>query len=372
MSGPRRSFYIILPVFACISGVLLVELGLALFYPIPYSLEKNMYFEPDPYTGYRHRPLSEGNYPNGVPAIANRQGNRDDVVEIPKPEGVFRILMIGDSFTVGANVEMQDAYPQVLERLLNESGGPAIEVVNTGTGGWSPFQYAEFLEHYGAQYEPDLVIVGLFVGNDLLVDRFAPEQTMTAVLGRRVSREAAENTGITLQVLAYEHSHIFRALMRSKPGDMSFVRASPGCDDFNDYYLAVQGPRAQVHLREPSEADRLLAENSLAEIERMRSKAAELGAGFVVVVIPDENQINPALQAAIISAEEMPNYDFSQPQSYLNEQFAASDIATVDLLDIFRNDPRCLYMNDTHWIPAGHRLAAEHIRDYLRANALIP
>ncbi|MEJ2138525.1 MAG: GDSL-type esterase/lipase family protein [Gammaproteobacteria bacterium] len=372
MSGTRRSFYIILPVFACLIGVLLVELGLALFYPIPYSLEKNMYFEPDPHTGYRQKPLGSGGYPNGVAAIANSQGNRDDVVAIPKPDGVFRILMIGDSFTVGANVEQPDVYPQVLERMLNESGGPPVEIVNTGTGGWSPFQYAQFLEYYGAQYEPDLVLVGFFVGNDLLVDRFAPEQTMTAVLGRRVSREAAANAAIALRVMAYENSHIYRALMRSKPGDMSFVRQSAGCDDFNDYYLAVQTPRAEVHLAELSAADRLLEDQNIVEIERMKRKAAELGAGFAVVIIPDENQINPALQAKIIPADEMANYDFSQPQAYLAEQFAERGIASLDLLDVFRNDPRCLYMNDTHWVAAGHKLAAENIRDYLYANKLVP
>ena len=104
----------------------------------------------------------------------------------------------------------------------------------------------------------------------------------------------------------------------------------------------------------------------------MKQQAAELGAEFAVVIIPDENQLNPALQARIIPADEMANYDFSQPQADLKEQFAARDIASLDLLDVFRNDPRCLYMNDTHWVAAGHKLAAEKIHDYLRANDLVP
>jgi hypothetical protein len=173
-------------------------------------------------------------------------------------------------------------------------------------------------------------------------------------------------------VLSYEHSHIYRALLRSKPGDMSFVRQSDDCDDFTDLYIALQTPRAKVHLARQTESDRLLEDNNIAEIERMKRKAAELGADFAVVIIPDENQINPALQAKIIPANEMANYDFSQPQAYLAEQFAERDIASLDLLDVFRNDPRCLYMNDTHWVAAGHRLAAENIRDYLHANNLVP
>ena len=117
MSAPRRSFYILLPLVSCLLAVLLVEVVLALFFPVPFSLEKNMYFENDPYTGFRSRPLGRGYYPNGVPANANSRGQRDDEVEIPKPEGVFRIMLIGDSFTVGANIEQADVYGQGLERL---------------------------------------------------------------------------------------------------------------------------------------------------------------------------------------------------------------------------------------------------------------
>ena len=124
MSGSRKSLYFILPIVSCLLGLLLVELLLAVFYPIPYSLEVNMYFEADPYTGYRHKPDTFGMYNADTPARANSQGNRDDEVAIPKPPGVFRILLIGDSFTVGANVQEAEAYGQVLERLLNASAGP--------------------------------------------------------------------------------------------------------------------------------------------------------------------------------------------------------------------------------------------------------
>ena len=97
MSSARRSFYIIIPFVSCLIAIVLVELGLALFYPIPFTLEKNMYFESDPYTGYRHKPLGAGRYPNGIAANANSRGQRDEEVDIPKPAGVFRILAIGDS-----------------------------------------------------------------------------------------------------------------------------------------------------------------------------------------------------------------------------------------------------------------------------------
>ncbi|MGI9308931.1 MAG: SGNH/GDSL hydrolase family protein, partial [Gammaproteobacteria bacterium] len=210
MSKARKSFYFILPVFSILVGALLAELALALFYPIPYSLESNMYYSSDEYTGFAHQPYGSGSYPSGVDAVANSRGHRDDEVEVPKPEGVFRILLIGDSFTAGANVEQRDAYPQVLERLLNEDrlsavpvnadNGPIIEVVNAGVGGWSPFQYAQYLEYYGEAFEPDLVLAGVFVGNDIFVERFAVEQTRRAVLGRRVKRDVTWDGWIAARI----------------------------------------------------------------------------------------------------------------------------------------------------------------------------
>jgi len=370
MSGKRKIFYVVLPILSCLIGVLLVEIGLALFYPIPFSLEKNMYFEPDPYTGYRHKPLSSGHYPTGIDAIANSRGHRDDEIEIPKPPGVFRILMLGDSFTVGANIEQAEAYPQVLEQILNRPNGPRIEVVNSGVGGWSPYQYTEYLKNYGAQFEPDLAVVGLFVGNDIYVDRFSADQTMSAVLGRRVTRGAAKDWRTTLRVLAYENSHIYRALMRIKPHDMSFARKN--CSDFDEIHLAIQKERISAHIAQPSGEEKRMLDGNMAELGRMQAIADEMGIKLLVVILPDENQINSALQAQLIPPERLADYDFDMPQKYIRDYLAAQGIASLDLLDVIRSDERCLFMNDTHWIPAGHRLVAEQIRDYLQANGLVP
>jgi hypothetical protein len=50
--------------------------------------------------------------------VANSHGHRDVEVTLEKPPGVFRILVLGDSLTVGANVRQEEAYPKVLEKHL--------------------------------------------------------------------------------------------------------------------------------------------------------------------------------------------------------------------------------------------------------------
>jgi hypothetical protein len=369
MSKSRKSFYILIPLIACVFAVLLLEFGLALFYPIPFSLEKNMYYETDPHTGFRHKPLGSGHYPNGVEAVANSRGQRDGEVAVPKPEGVFRILLIGDSFTVGANVEQHEVYGQVLEDLLNDAVEQPIEVVNAGTGGWNPFQYAQFYEHYGQAFQPDLVVVGFFVGNDTYIDATRVEDTRSAVLGRRLPRDAGQGRGIQSLIFLYEHSHIARALLRSGPTELSFTREQ--CDNFTELYIAVQKNRIYNHLAEASAEDSEFIVANADQMQRIKSLAAESGAPLLTVILPDENQLNPDLQAQVIPAAEASAYNFDMPQAALHELFAERGIQYVDLLDNFRADERCLYMNDTHWVPAGHRFVAERIRDYLLTSQLL-
>lgn len=78
----------------------------------------------------------------------------------PKRDGAFRILCVGDSNTYGAGVSRNHAYPQRLERILNQAPTRgAIEVVNLGVPGTNSSQVANRLPDYLDLYDPDLVIV---------------------------------------------------------------------------------------------------------------------------------------------------------------------------------------------------------------------
>lgn len=357
----QRLFQVLVPVVSCILTVAAIELGLVIFYPVPFSIETNMYFDADPYTGFRLKPGGKGFYQMGIPALANSHGHRDVEVPLKKPPGVFRILVLGDSFTVGSNVRQEQAYPKVLERRLKSVYGPKIEVVNAGTGGWEPIQYAQYFEHYGYQFEPDLILIGFFVGNDTFDAQTSAGQLYTAVQGHIVSRAAAARPFIKLKVFLYDHSHLARLLLNRGPvASATFVRKQ--CDDFSEQYLAIQKARMPNHLRYSSE-QREKAQNALNQIHRIRERAGAVP--VVVALLPDENQVNPALQARIIDPKDVSKYDFKMPQSMLLGMFSELGLPTIDVLPAVLADRRCLYMNDTHWIPEGQELAASVIFDQL-------
>jgi hypothetical protein len=95
----------------------------------------------------------------------NARGYRDLERAIPKPDGVRRVLALGDSFAWGFGVEFDDAYPQRLERGLTRRRHERWEVVNLALRGMNSAQQAAQLAGEGFAYEPDVVVLG-YVLND--------------------------------------------------------------------------------------------------------------------------------------------------------------------------------------------------------------
>lgn len=101
--------------------------------------------------------------PTDVVANTNADGLIGDTdYVVNKPEGVFRIVAIGDSFTEGPFVKAGLTYPKLLEKMLNATSScPGIdryEVLNLGVGGYDIEYAAHRLETKGLKYEPDLVL----------------------------------------------------------------------------------------------------------------------------------------------------------------------------------------------------------------------
>jgi len=96
----------------------------------------------------------------------NGQGFRSAVdFTHEKPKNVLRVLVLGDSFTVGYEVGQEETYSVVLQRELQKQGINA-QVINAGVSGFSNAEELIFLEQEGIRYQPDVVVLG-FYSNDL-------------------------------------------------------------------------------------------------------------------------------------------------------------------------------------------------------------
>jgi hypothetical protein len=103
-----------------------------------------------------------------VPFETNSHGHRGDEYTLKKPEGTFRVLFLGDSFTVGDGTPVEESWPQVVGELLREHMGPQrpVEIINTAVVGYSTFDQWVVLQDNGLEFEPDIIVVGFYL-NDI-------------------------------------------------------------------------------------------------------------------------------------------------------------------------------------------------------------
>ncbi|HEY3122084.1 MAG TPA: HEAT repeat domain-containing protein [Vicinamibacteria bacterium] len=95
----------------------------------------------------------------------NADGVRDRRHGVEKPEGVARVVFLGDSVTLGAEVAPSEAFPQVLQARVDEDGRP-IEVFNVALWGWSTRQERIAYRTIARKYAPDLVVLAVCL-NDI-------------------------------------------------------------------------------------------------------------------------------------------------------------------------------------------------------------
>ena len=102
-----------------------------------------------------------------APFRTNAAGLRDREYALEKPAGTFRVAFVGDSFTMGSGVALEDVFHSRLERLWSErADGLAVDCLNFGVGGYNLLSYVGVLTHRALAYAPDLVVVCL-TANDL-------------------------------------------------------------------------------------------------------------------------------------------------------------------------------------------------------------
>jgi lysophospholipase L1-like esterase len=79
----------------------------------------------------------------------------------PKPDGTYRILLLGDSFVYGANADQDETLGVKLEQGLKKILNEDIEVLSLGVSSYSGLRYAVLMRLYLDKLDPDMVIVAV-------------------------------------------------------------------------------------------------------------------------------------------------------------------------------------------------------------------
>jgi lysophospholipase L1-like esterase len=120
----------------------------------------------DPEIRYVLRPNQKSWIDDGLITV-NSQGFRGPEAPSRKPEGSFRIVVIGDSLTLGWGVADNETFSARLEQLLRDHfPGQDLDVLNLGVGGYNTRQEVTFLTRKLRILRPDVVLLG-FYANDV-------------------------------------------------------------------------------------------------------------------------------------------------------------------------------------------------------------
>ncbi|HUO53223.1 MAG TPA: hypothetical protein VMU18_00675 [Rhodoblastus sp.] len=156
---------------ALFGGVLLalvtIELGMRLvgYGSVSTLAYGRAHYNPDlPELGYAGRPNARGVQSNeGLSRLAlNSHGFHDVEHSAAKPLGTFRLMALGNSYTMADQVALADGYVAQLGEALKQCpalAGRDIETINLGVDGYTIHQQYLMLRDYGLSLKPDFVLL---------------------------------------------------------------------------------------------------------------------------------------------------------------------------------------------------------------------
>lgn len=306
-------------------------------------------------------PVNSDGYVDVEPAQAARAGNR--------------VACIGDSFSVGV-VPHHLHYTTLAERHFE-----GLEVYNIGVVDTGPVEYRRMLELHALPFEPQLIVVALFVGNDIgdarrnridlrsaWMDRDevlllqAPLRLLRLYGERRAGAGIAQGGGRNFLGLPTDRAFTPEELDRRVPWLADPLREPAVMTP--ERYAYVESARVGITL--PDQHDAYV--DFFHALEQLRASAGSVPLAFLL--FPDEFQVEEALWQQ--TSAPFPRADRELPQKLIGAWLGERNISYVDLLPRLRaveplaDGARHVYhLRDSHFNARGNSLAAAALAELI-------
>jgi len=386
---------------AIVLPLVALEIGFRLAGPfLPGNYDTGAYLVRDARYGHYHPTNYDGWIKRDeyvVHVSTNAEWQRGPAVPTDKPPGTFRILVLGDSFVEAVQVAERERFLARLGEMLNTDSGPIrYEIVDGGCGGWGTVQEYLYLQDQGRRYQPDLVLLAFFVGNDVANNSPALELDgnldialkpyverqrggdLTLVEPHPPALSTAERLGFFLRERSALYNVVESGVLQKWSLDDLWAnwRDVDAQTELLDREADVYRTRLDDRWREAwSLTDSLLG--------RVDAESRAQGARFGMILIPSRTQILPDAWKKLTDHEPAsgkaagPALDPRQPNAMLGGIASRLSAPMLDLTDSFKQAAGLgggplYYARDQHWTAAGHDLAAHQIAEWLRSNDLVP
>jgi len=329
----------------------------------------------DEYCGWRVKPNLNFRHTRrefSVEYITNAQGFRTGSVTRlyarPKPEGVYRILLMGPSHAFGWANSYEDTFGSCLERSLastSELEGLAVEVINAAVPSLAWMDQYRWYEQVGRTYEPDLLIVAHYGDMRYYDSPDAPPRYRVNEYGYLVT--ATTKRWPLLRMRAKQSAIIYN-------GYLTYQRISAALKDYSSRSRKRGERPADVRVGFNPHGKGVTAFRQ--RLEAFRDSAASEGRKIMLVHIPmaytvHRKDAGQSGRLGDLQVQDVINTDAAACR-YLHE---ATGVPCLDLIEPFqtrasRGTERLYYRLDPHFTPLGNRVAVEAVAETIRGSIL--
>ncbi|MBN1287668.1 MAG: SGNH/GDSL hydrolase family protein [Anaerolineae bacterium] len=384
MTLSRRLFPVIAVLIGLLGACALVEIGarlLGIFSPPPLWAQ-----ELAAQTGYMPQPNARYTYPDAprdvtefeIEVRLNARGLHDVDHTLDKPAGVYRILLLGDSFVQAREVPIEANFTRRLEAMLNRPDSTVYEVINAGRYGFGAAQELLYYRHEGYRYGADRVLLFFYIENDVIdssarlaMDWYGLDQ-MTFPYFEQQDGALTLHTpgaGLPTQVGRWLRYNLFTANAVSNwmlSASQGAQREAVAGEITEDIPLPLE-----VYL--PPDARWAAGWDLVAALLRqLRDEVEDDGAAFGVVIIDGNAAMHWEDTLAKYPGFAAQSPDPGAPRERLRAILNDANIAYLDPTETIKarlaaGEP-LYYEYDGHFAPAGHALMAEVVYAWLQTD----
>ncbi len=319
----------------------------------------------------------------GIPFVTNGDGFRDSEWEKDKTPGRRRILVLGDSMTVGFGVTEPECWPRRLEALLREAKpSTPVRVYNAAVSGYGPGEQLLTAKRLYLELLPTDIVATFYDGNDLddlrdFLRRVPPfggkDSPFAGVLNRGEEATAAVEQRIgehfdTAHAWELDYWRSSWALGRVLDAHLGGALVALGFASAQPVWnLGLMRGMARDAADEQTRQEILLTAKSFTELARSCGGAS---VRLWLVRIPARVQVVPAEFERLVRDMKLGRVtlDRRDPGRSVLELSKAGGVTVVDTMDALdATDAAACYHAEGHLNARGHAVVADAVARVLAA-----